>query len=61
MLLKSFDRAFWMKHLRFETNEKFQPLKKEKKLFNKSDEIVLHEQCPFGNPEDTKSFLNIKK
>jgi hypothetical protein len=51
-----------MKHYRFETDENFSPLKKEKKLIgSKIEETMLHECCPFGDPHETRSFPNVKK
>eukprot|EP01080_Neovahlkampfia_damariscottae_P001184 gene1184-10698_t len=44
-LLKSFDRAFWLRHYRDKKNADWQPLKEEGK-----------QCCPFGDPEETRSF-----
>jgi hypothetical protein len=47
-LLKSFDRAFWLKHFRAVDEENFQPLS------HKSTGVGC--DCPFENPKVTKSF-----
>jgi hypothetical protein len=41
MLLKSFDRAFWLRHFKLRTDEKFMPCDAD---------------CPFKDPEVTASF-----
>jgi hypothetical protein len=49
-LLKSFDRAFWLRHFKSPEDKKLQPLRKE---------VRGHymDLCPFGNPRDTKSMF----
>jgi hypothetical protein len=44
-LLKSFDRAFWLRHYRDKSNDEWKPLKEEDLLC-----------CAFGDPEQTRSF-----
>lgn len=48
MLLKSFDRAFWLRHLREKENEKYKPM-------NTTD-ANSETGCPFDNPITTSSF-----
>jgi len=48
LLLKSFDRAFWLKHFKDQKKDKFQPLKHFET--GKCD-------CSFGNPEETMSLV----
>lgn len=45
LLLKSFDRAFWLRFYKFKDEKKFQPLMKQEEMI-----------CPFGNPEETGSL-----
>jgi hypothetical protein len=52
VLLKSFDRALWLKHSKFPNMEEYTPLMKEK-------DSVNHLHCPFGDPTIT-SFLGLK-
>lgn len=40
-LLKSFDRAFWLRHFRYPKNKLYQSA----------------EKCPFNDPRDTKSYM----
>ncbi len=51
-LLKSFDRAFWLKHLRYPNHYEFQP----KHTHHHGDNAYL--DCPFGDPTQS-SFLGI--
>jgi hypothetical protein len=46
-LLKSFDRAFWLKHFKYPENEDFYC------LVDENNNCL----CPFDNPKKTKSFL----
>jgi hypothetical protein len=43
LLLKSFDRAFWLRHMKFVDDENYQPCSKG---------------CPFGDPNQTASIKN---
>eukprot|EP01080_Neovahlkampfia_damariscottae_P009178 gene9178-1266_t len=49
-LLKSFDRAFWLKHFKFKNDEKFNPEMD-------GDE----ENCPFGDPHESGSIVDQSK
>jgi hypothetical protein len=53
-LLKSFDRAFWLRYYKFKDDVTFQPLFTEGK--NEDGEIEHKECCPFGNPEESGSL-----
>lgn len=44
-LLKSFDRAFWLRFYKFSTNEKFRPFEKQGEC-----------SCPFKDPMETGSI-----
>lgn len=44
-LLKSIDRAFWLRYYREKNNEEYCPCKDGQKLI-----------CPFGDPINTKTF-----
>lgn len=46
MLLKSFDRAFWLKHYKDKKKEEVAP------LFGENGEL----KCPFKDPKETRSF-----
>ena len=45
MLLKSFDRAFWLRHFKANSEDKYKPSGDEQKC-----------ECPFKNPLDTGSM-----
>lgn len=47
MLLKSFDRAFWLKHYNKKKN-----IEEASPLFNEKGEL----ECPFKDPKETRSF-----
>jgi hypothetical protein len=47
-LLKAFDRAFWLKHLKNKCIEKNAPLTVEEEV-----------KCPFGDPLITQSFVKL--
>jgi hypothetical protein len=44
-LLKSFDRAFWLRHYRDRNNKNYIPHYEDEQLM-----------CPWGDPASTKSF-----
>ena len=50
ILLKSFDRAFWLRYFKSPNNKITQPITAE--IYGK--EI---QKCPFGNPRETKSMF----
>lgn len=70
-MLKSFDRAFWMRyvysivltqfsHYKFPDNEKYKP--KEEKITspivnNSKESTITKCKCPFGDPEMSRSLL----
>jgi len=59
-LLKSFDRAFWMRHYQFQCsniNEKtgFEPLESKIDTIDGTDAFDC--LCPFHDPKETLSFL----
>ncbi|KAL9641458.1 hypothetical protein ABK040_013383 [Willaertia magna] len=54
-LLKSFDRAFWLKHLKFTENPDFSPITKEER--DDEDQIVHVPNCPFKDPRETYSLF----
>lgn len=49
-LLKSFDRAFWLRHLSLEKDEKFFPMEKDGRC-----------ECPFDDPRDSHSIIQEKE
>lgn len=53
-LLKSFDRAFWLRYYKFKDDPKFQPLGKEIK--SEDGDVDYKICCPFGDPEETGSL-----
>lgn len=52
-LLKSFDRAFWLRHTSKPQDPRWEPLREEVQGF---DGVELHLKCPFGDPNETWSF-----
>ncbi len=57
LLLKSFDRAFWLRYMKTESAETA-PLRKSLRQITKIKDINRDEcECPFGNPHDTLSIL----
>eukprot|EP00761_Pharyngomonas_kirbyi_P006787 gb/GECH01006795.1/.p1 GENE.gb/GECH01006795.1/~~gb/GECH01006795.1/.p1 ORF type:complete len:424 (+),score=111.40 gb/GECH01006795.1/:1-1272(+) len=67
MLLKSFDRAFWLRHFRNPNNDGFKPLEKciegEENSDTDSDELSdiddddsQTQKCPFNDPNTTASL-----
>ena len=54
ILLKSFDRAFWLRHFKFPQDDNWKPLKIEKKQENGDIDIQLG--CPFDDPQETNSI-----
>eukprot|EP01080_Neovahlkampfia_damariscottae_P001200 gene1200-10714_t len=51
-LLKSFDRAFWLRYFRDKNNAKYVP----DKDYDQPDELQI--QCPWDDPVKTRSFGN---
>jgi len=58
-LLKSYDRAFWLRYFKFKNDDRWIPLKQ--KLENKEGEVDFELCCPFGDPEETCSIRFIKE
>eukprot|EP01080_Neovahlkampfia_damariscottae_P002776 gene2776-4184_t len=56
MLLKSFDRAFWLRHYSDPKNSKYSPHFE----VDEEDEDDMLLQCPFGDPQETYSINFIK-
>jgi hypothetical protein len=54
ILLKSFDRAFWLRHFKFPNDDQWKPLKIEKK--NENGDIDIQLGCPFDDPQETNSI-----
>lgn len=54
-LLKSFDRAFWLRHYSCISDNKYKSLKKED---DETGELLC--DCPFGDPEETQSIQHVK-
>eukprot|EP01080_Neovahlkampfia_damariscottae_P009179 gene9179-1267_t len=54
ILLKSFDRAFWLRHFKFPSDDNWKPLKIEKTQENGDVDIQLG--CPFDDPQETNSI-----
>ena len=54
LLLKSFDRAFWMRYLKDSANQKNKPSSINKR---RSFGNILPTGCPFSDPRSTKSFV----
>eukprot|EP01027_Heterolobosea_sp_BB2_P022142 GEZU01032579.1.p1 GENE.GEZU01032579.1~~GEZU01032579.1.p1 ORF type:complete len:110 (+),score=40.18 GEZU01032579.1:155-484(+) len=59
MLLKSFDRAFWLRHLRDDLNPIYKPLPLDYYDGSRMDSSSMGSTtaCPFNNPVDTNSFV----
>ncbi|EFC43428.1 predicted protein [Naegleria gruberi] len=55
LFLKSMDRAFWLKHIKFEEMEEYKPASRE--AVDEDDEVILITDCPFKDPRDTYSFI----
>jgi hypothetical protein len=49
VLLKSFDRAFWLRYFKSKTEEDWAP--------EEVDEKTYHTSCPFSHPNATKSIV----
>ena len=49
VLLKSFDRAFWLRHFKNKSDESWTPERVDSKTYDTS--------CPFGHPHQTKSMV----
>lgn len=54
VLLKNFDRAFWLKFQKYDTAKEFTPLYKE------NDEKKKELACPFGDPSQTMSMIGME-
>ncbi|KAF0984907.1 hypothetical protein FDP41_000806 [Naegleria fowleri] len=52
-LLKSFDRALWLRHLAKPKIPEWEPLREEVQGF---DGVEMHLKCPFGDPNESFSF-----
>lgn len=52
MLLKAFDRAFWLRHFRNQNDIACKPLMKK--------DTPEENDCPFKNPYETMTFMGIK-
>lgn len=52
-LLKSFDRAFWLRHFKMEKDERFMPLDR---YSQHSGDTCCEGRCPFNDPTYTTSF-----
>lgn len=52
-MLKSFDRAFWLRHYKFQDDVRWKPHKTESQ--DEDNDIVLDLACPFDDPENTYS------
>jgi len=50
MLLKSFDRAFWLRSFRYPTRSEYMPTECSQETF--------HTSCPFNHPRATNSIVN---
>jgi hypothetical protein len=53
-MLKSFDRAFWMRHLKCPSDEKWKPLYKPE--IDDDGDTVMELACYFKDPRETYSF-----
>eukprot|EP00761_Pharyngomonas_kirbyi_P006788 gb/GECH01006796.1/.p1 GENE.gb/GECH01006796.1/~~gb/GECH01006796.1/.p1 ORF type:complete len:423 (+),score=90.25 gb/GECH01006796.1/:1-1269(+) len=62
MLLKSFDRAFWLRHYKMPDDDRFKPLERcieeevEGGNFSYDDDPMEQRECPFKDPQVTMSF-----
>jgi len=58
-LLKSFDRAFWLRHFKSPEDERMQPLFNDNYKTNTriSGRVGDFQMCPFDNPRSTKSMF----
>jgi len=50
-LLKSFDRAFWLRYYKITHSKNY------KVEENKEEKWKPDHKCPFGDPEETRSFM----
>nr|CAG4713537.1 unnamed protein product [Naegleria fowleri] len=55
LFLKSMDRAFWLKHIKFEDLEEYKPASKE--TVDEDGDVIFIPDCPFKDPRDTYSFI----
>jgi len=55
VFLKSIDRAFWLKHMKFEDREEYKPSTKE--IVDEGGDTILVPDCPFKDPMETYSFI----
>jgi hypothetical protein len=53
-LLKSFDRAFWLRHYREKDKIDYQPLDYTVSIIKEEESISC--SCPFGDPQSTRTF-----
>lgn len=51
-LLKSFDRAFWLRHLKMPDDPRYKPLPPEEETLE-----AFATSCPFDDPRKTKSYV----
>lgn len=54
MLLKSFDRAFWLRHLKHPHMDEYKPIGTDSPDY---PHISDSEKCPFRDPTETKSYV----
>ncbi|KAL9657031.1 hypothetical protein ABK040_014579 [Willaertia magna] len=55
MFLKSIDRAFWLKHFKFEDRLEYKPLMQE--TVDEDNEVIETVECPFKDPRTTYSII----
>ena len=53
-MLKNFDRAFWLRHLKANDDEKWKPHYKQ--MVDDEGDTIMDMDCPFGDPRETYSF-----
>jgi len=58
VLLKSFDRAFWMRYYKFPNDSKWSSAKT--KVTDEDGDVEYTMDCPFGDPEESYSIRFLK-